>query len=149
MKVRADFHKSCALFCVFRLGGACCTRAARRLHAAAHAPAVLQRSGRASNRRRQTKHIQKLLQNGTQSVQATSECKNIEKLLQIRMCQKSKPVFSFRKFTKSSHPSGGVTPPEGLHTFRGADFFGHMSKKCWSQATTFADFGIGHFSWQR
>jgi hypothetical protein len=92
--------------------------------------AVLQRSGRsASNRRRQTKHIQKLLQNGTQSVQQTSECKNIEKLQQIRICQKSTPVFSLRKFTKSSHPSGGVTPPGRYAYFPGSRLFRTHVKK--------------------
>ncbi len=32
-----------------------------------------------------------------------------------------------------------MTPPGRYAYFRGADFFGHMSKQCWSQATTFAD----------
>ena len=64
---------------------------------------------------------------------------NNAKLLQISSSEKSRPVFSFQKFAKTSHPSGGVDLPRSLHTFGGTDFFGHMSKKGWSQSTQLAN----------
>jgi hypothetical protein len=66
--------------------------------------------------------------------------KRIEKLLQFRTTQKTKPFFSIQKSEKSSHPSGEETAPEGLQTFRGTDFFGHMSKNFRVTAQKNADF---------
>ena len=69
------------------------------------------------------------LENETHTEITTSECKIIEKLLQIRSSQKSKPVFSLRNFTKSSHPSGGVTPPGRSAYFPGSKLFSDTCQK--------------------
>ena len=66
--------------------------------------------------------------------------KSIEKLLQFRTTSKTKLFFSTQKSAKSSHPSGEETAPEGLQTFRGTDFFGHMSKTFRVTAQKNADF---------
>lgn len=45
----------------------------------------------------------------------------------------------FKSLQKLHILPGGWTSPEGLHTFGGTDFFGHMSKKGWSQSTQLAN----------
>lgn len=65
---------------------------------------------------------------------------NNVKLLQISSSEKSRPVFSFQKFAKTSHPSGGLDLPRRSAYFRGEQTFSvTCQKKEWSQSTQLAN----------